>query len=182
MTGISRYLFLLLLVSACNQAASVTNSTQQGDTTMTDSLPAPVMAVVTANDSAAIRQFRKRMEVIDDSIYYYQVMHAMMDTVPLELQLFRKRPVKLKFGTHGTYYFTHGGDIFARQLFWSDENIIGQFFLKDTAVVDFKTTLFMDNWPLLRVDPVLADKRKTNYRRDLDSMMKRFPGVMYRLR
>lgn len=181
MTGVSRYLCVLLCCMACNQAVSVTNSVPLGDTGY-HQVNIPLLPVITSADSATIRYFRKRMEAIDDSVYYYQTMRAMLDTVPLELQLYRKRPVKLRFGQHGTYYFSGKGDVFARQLFWHDENIVGQFFLQDTAVIEYKTTLFKEEWPMLRADSGYAGKRKAGYRKHLDTMMKRFPGVGYRLR
>lgn len=178
MRGFFRYLqYCVLLVVACHQPPAAVKDTT-GDSTQKTSKPLPPVTLPLAKeDSAIVKTLKRRMEVIDDSVYYYQKVRRLH----MDLYIFRRYPVKLVYSKYGSYYFDRKGEVFARQLFWSEENITGQFFLKYNTVIDFNTTIYTDNWKLHKLDVIEAMERKRACAAELDSLMGMFPRVSYSL-
>lgn len=178
-------LYCLVFAAACHQPAAVVKNTQADSTKETSIGPVPVTLPLTSEDSSIFRRYKKRMEVIDDSVYYYQKIRRYFpekDSLQMDLYIFKQRPVKLVYGKHGNYYFDHGGNVFARYLYWSEELITGQLFEKYNTVIDFNTTIYTDNWKLHKLDVIAAMERKAACVKELDSLMGKFPKVSYRLR
>ena len=185
MRGIAGYLlYCFIFAAACHQPAPVAKKMQPDSIRETSIPPGPVILPPSSEDSSIINKLKRRMEVIDDSIYYYQKVRRYVqgDSLQMDLYIFKKRPVKLVYSKQGTYYFDHQGDVFARHLFWSEENITGEFFLKYNTVISFNTTIYTNNWKLRKLDVVAAMERKAGCVKELDSLMKKFPKVSYKLR
>lgn len=186
MKGVIRcVLYCLVSVSACHQPAAVVTDTQADSIKETKIPPASVTLPLTSEDSSLFRRYKKRMEKIDDSIYYYQQIRRYFpekDSLWMNLYISRKRPVKLVYGKHGNYYFDAGGNVFARYQYWSEEHITGELFEKYNTVIAFNTTIYTDNWKLQKLGVVEAMERKAACIRELDSLMGKFPRVSYRLR